>query len=123
MKINVHLLKIFSQLIMSRSQLIMSIFLFSQYFVRWKKCGVNPHCLYRDSLTLRYHHPMLTLLFSHNLQKNNISDYLHYASLVHCYYIDTNQIMLFTFFSSLLLNRRNSLCSLTVLFQHKSLKK
>ena len=42
------------------SQLIMSIFIFSQYFFQLflhrffstETCGVTPHCLYRDSLTL-----------------------------------------------------------------------
>ena len=38
------------------SQLIMSIFMFSKYFLNriclTEKCGVTPHCLYRDWLTL-----------------------------------------------------------------------
>ena len=38
-------------------KLIVSIFIFFPYFfqqlfARWKKCGVTPHCLYYDSLTL-----------------------------------------------------------------------
>ena len=39
----------------SFSQFIMSIFIFSILFNRFcpvKKCGVTPHCLYRDSFTL-----------------------------------------------------------------------
>ena len=41
----------------SFSQLIVLIFIFSQYFFyrfcSVEKCGVTPHCLYRDSLTFR----------------------------------------------------------------------
>ena len=40
----------------SFSELIMSILIFSQYFLNTfcpvEKCGVTPHCLYCDSLTL-----------------------------------------------------------------------
>ena len=41
----------------SSTQFVMSIFTFSRYFFNRfclvEKCGVTPHCLYRDSLTLR----------------------------------------------------------------------
>ena len=40
--------------------MIVNIYLFSIFFsidfAWWKKCGVTPHCLYRDSLTFKLSH-------------------------------------------------------------------
>ena len=49
---------ILSDLSKQFSELIVSIFIFSQYFFNRfcpvETCGATPHCLYRDSLTLIY---------------------------------------------------------------------
>ena len=49
-------LSVVSRSIKTLSQLILSIFIYYKYFFNRfclvKKCGVNPHCLYRDISTL-----------------------------------------------------------------------
>ena len=70
----------------SFSQLIGSIFIFSQYFFNKfcpvEKCGVTPHCFYRDSLTLNK-----KILLERRYEVN-------YFPLIYRYGINTNLLHL-----------------------------